>query len=265
MKIFISADIEGVAGSTFKEECRMGNEEYKEFAKQMTREVLAACQGAFEAGASEILVKDGHGQANNIDFFQMPEGVRLIRGKSGDPYNMMYGLDDSFHAVIFIGYHAGAGSSGSPLSHTSTGATNYIRINGLEASEFLINSYTAETNGVPVVFLSGDEEICRQAREINPNIKTFSTKEGQGAATINISSKEALEGIKSGVRDSLRGSLSRAHIDLPEEFEEVISFKDHTQAFRMKFYPGMERVDDHTIKLKTDDYMDIITANTFVL
>lgn len=265
MKIFISADIEGVAGSTFKEECRMANPEYRQFADQMTREVVAACEGALEAGATEIVVKDGHGFANNIDIFKMPSGVKLIRGKSGHPYNMMYGIDDSFDAAIFIGYHSGAGSPGSPLSHTSTGSTNYIKINGLNGTEFLINTYTAEKNGVPVVFLSGDNEICKESKKINPYIKTVATKEGVGGSTINLSPKDSIELIKDKVKDSLSGDLSLFHIHLPDEFEEIISFKDHMQAFRMKFYPGMEMIDDHTIKLVTKNYIDLITANTFVL
>lgn len=265
MKIFISADIEGVVGSTFKEECRKGDPEYKQFADQMTLEVVAACEGAIEAGATEVVVKDGHGLANNIDVFKMPKGVKLIRGKSGHPYNMMYGLDESFDAVMFIGYHSGAGNAGSPLSHTSTGATNYIKLNGMYTTEFLINSYTAENNRVPVVFLSGDSEICNESKRINPNITTVITKECYGGSTVNLSREEALQKIKSGVKDALTRDISKCHIGVPEEFEEIISFKDHVHAFRMKFYPGMEKIDDHTIKLVTKDYMDIITANTFVL
>lgn len=265
MKIFISADIEGVVGSTFKEECRKENPEYQQFAHQMTLEVVAACEGAIEAGATEVIVKDGHGLANNIDVFKMPRGVKLIRGKSGHPYNMMYGLDESFHAVMFIGYHSGAGNTGSPLSHTSTGSTNYIKLNGMYTTEFLVNSYTSENNGVPVVFLSGDSEICKESKRINPNITTVSTKECYGGCTINLSKEEALEKIKEGVKNALAGDVNKCHIEVPEEFEEIISFKDHIHAFRMKFYPGMEKIDDHTIKLVTKDYMDIITANTFVL
>lgn len=265
MKIFISADIEGVAGSNFREECRMENPEYKQFADQMTKEVIAAAQGAFDAGASEVVVKDGHGFANNIDIFQLPAGVKLIRGKSGHPYNMIFGLDETFAGAIFIGYHAGAGSPGSPLAHTSTGSTNSIFLNGRPASEFLINSYTAESLGVPVVFISGDETICKAAQELNPAIGSLATKKGLGASTINLAPIEVIEKIRLGVRDILKGDLQKMRIDLPDKFEEVISFKDHSQAFRMQFYPGMEMLDDHTIKLVTHNYMDILTANSFVL
>ena len=103
MKLFISADIEGCAGVALAYETHKNEAAYREFAGQMTREVVAACEAAHEAGADEIVVKDGHGDAANIDPFCMPDYVTLIRGKSGHPYNMMSGLDDSFDGVMYIG------------------------------------------------------------------------------------------------------------------------------------------------------------------
>ena len=96
MKLFISADIEGCVGTTLASETHKETPEYRQFAKRMTDEVRIVCQAALEAGADEIVVKDGHGDATNIDFTAMPEGVTLIRGKSGHPYNMMFGLDETF-------------------------------------------------------------------------------------------------------------------------------------------------------------------------
>ena len=126
MKLFISADIEGCAGLVLPAETHKQESIYRPFAEEMTKEVLAACEAAHEMGADEIVVKDGHGDATNIDPFQMPEYVTLIRGKSGHPYNMMWGIDDSFDGVIFIGYHAPAGDPRFPVSHTSTGNSLYI-------------------------------------------------------------------------------------------------------------------------------------------
>ena len=83
----------------------------------MTEEVVAACEAAHEAGADEIVVKDGHGDASNIDPLKMPEYVTLIRGKSGHPYNMMYGIDDSYDGVLYLGYHAPAGDPNFSISH----------------------------------------------------------------------------------------------------------------------------------------------------
>ena len=90
MKLFISADIEGCAGLAIPAEAHKQEAAYRPFAQEMTQEVLAACEAARDMGAAEIVVKDGHGDASNIDPLQMPDYVRLIRGKSGHPYNMMW-------------------------------------------------------------------------------------------------------------------------------------------------------------------------------
>ena len=101
----------------------------------MTEEVVVACEAAHEVGADEIVVKYGHGDASNIDPPKMPEYVTLIRGKSGHPYNMMYGIDDSYDGVLYLGYHAPAGDPNFSISRTSTGNSLYIHLNGKVISE----------------------------------------------------------------------------------------------------------------------------------
>ena len=135
MKLFISADIEGCAGVALTDETHKKESVYQRFAEEMTEEVVAACEAAHEAGADEIVVKDGHGDASNIDPLKMPEYVTLIRGKSGHPYNMMYGIDDSYDGVLYLGYHAPAGDPNFSISHTSTGNSLYIHLNGKVISE----------------------------------------------------------------------------------------------------------------------------------
>lgn len=103
MKVFISADIEGCAGLSFVDETHKNESVYQRYAEEMTQEVIAVCEAAHEAGADEIVVKDGHGDASNINPLAMPDYVTLIRGKSGHPYNMMYGLDETFDAVFYVG------------------------------------------------------------------------------------------------------------------------------------------------------------------
>lgn len=265
MKVFISADIEGCAGTTLVQETHKGEAVYAKFAEQMTREVVAACEGAHAAGASEIVVKDAHGDGTNIDIMAMPSYVTLIRGKSGHPMNMMFGLDESFDAVMYVGYHSGAGSPGNPISHTNTGASNYIMLNGRYASEFVLNSYTAFMFSVPVVFLSGDDALCREAEAFIPGITTAATKVCVGGSTANVAADRILDVIRDGARRAVSGEMGRCVLPLPESFEEVINFRDVKMAYRMSFYPQMERVDDRSIRLLTDDYMDILTANSFVL
>ena len=112
MKLFISADIEGCAGLAIPAEAHKQEAVYKAFAQEMTREVLTACEAAREMGATEIVVKDGHGDASNIDPLQMPDYVRLIRGKSGHPYNMMWGIDESFDGGFICGVSRTSGEPG---------------------------------------------------------------------------------------------------------------------------------------------------------
>lgn len=265
MKLFISADIEGCAGTTLAQETHKEEAVYQKFARQMTDEVAAVCEAALSAGASEIVVKDGHGDATNIDIMKMPEHVTLIRGKSGHPINMMFGIDESFDAVLFVGYHAPAGNSGNTLSHTSTGNSNYILMNGQYMSEFMLNSYTAAMYGVPVVFLSGDQAICEIAKEMVPGITTAASKRCYGGSTVNVSPAEFIGQLKTQVKEALAQDFNECHVELPGHFEYEVNYKDLKKAYQMSFFPGMKRVDARTNKLESDQYMDVVTAHSFVV
>lgn len=265
MKIFISADIEGCAGTAMHNECHKNDPAYQQFADEMTDEVVAACETLHDEGVDEITVKDGHGDASNINPFQMPDDVTLIRGKSGHPYNMMFRLDSSFDGVVYIGYHAAAGDIGSPLSHTSTGNSLYIRLNGMPMSEFLLNSYTAASLGVPILFLAGDEAICSQARKIIPSLSIFSTKYGTGASVSCVSRNQVIAGIHEGIKQIFSGQWSYGLLPIPEKFEYQVTFKDWKRAYQMSFYPGMQKVDDFTNRFVSSRWMDIVTAHSFVV
>ncbi len=265
MKIFISADIEGCAGVALGPECHKNEAVYKAFAQQMTNEVVAACEAAWEMGADEIVVKDGHGDAGNIDPHQMPSYVTLIRGKSGHPYNMMWGIDESFDGVMYIGYHAPAGNPNFNISHTSTGNSLYIKLNDHYMSEFMLNSYTAASHGVPVLFIAGDAEICRLAKEMVPGIETAVTKSGVGGATICVSKEVVEDRIRRGVKAALSKDLKENKIEMPETFTYEVTFKDWKRAYQMSFYPGMTAVDTFTNRIVTNKWMDIVTAHCFVV
>lgn len=265
MKLFISADIEGCAGLALPSETHKNEAVYQPFARRMTQEVLAACEAAREMGAEEIVVKDGHGDACNIDPLQMPDYVTLIRGKSGHPYNMMWGIDESFDGVLFIGYHAPAGCPEFAISHTSTGNSLYIRLNDRFMSEFMLNSYTAASHGVPLLFLSGDEAICRMSRELVPEIETAITKSGTGSAVRCEAPGIILERIRSGVKRALSKDPASCRLTLPESFTYQVTFKDWKKAYAMSFYPGMKAVDPFTDQLITSRWMDVVTAHCFVV
>ena len=118
LKVYISADMEGITGVTHWNEVDPEKPNYAQFQKRMTGEVVSACRGALDAGAKKIMVKDAHYTGRNILPEDLPEEVELIRGWSGHPYSMVQELDETFDALMMVGYHSRAGSGGNPLSHT---------------------------------------------------------------------------------------------------------------------------------------------------
>ncbi|THB77384.1 MAG: amino acid amidase [Desulfobacteraceae bacterium] len=265
MNIFISADIEGVTGTTVWDEATKTHPDYPEFQAQMTREVSAACLGALEAGADRILVKDAHSTARNLIAGDLPGSVELVRGWSRHPYMMMQELDDSFDAVLFVGYHGPATGVGNPLAHTMDSSKfAEVTINGEVASEFLINTYTAAMENVPVAFISGDREICELASSRVPGIKSVAVKQGKGGSTINIHPETACRKIKETVKQSLLSLSDQPAITLPDAFEAVVTFVDFKAAFRASFYPGARLISPQKIGFDTHSYMDVLRLLLFI-
>ena len=264
MKVFISADIEGITTTTFWDETNPKKSEYQIYAQHMTQEVLAACVGANKAGATEIIVKDAHWIGNNIDITQLPENVKIIRGWSGHPYSMVEGIDDSFDAAIFIGYHSGASKSGSPLSHTQSGTPLYVKLNGEIASEFMLFSYATLLENVPTVFLSGDKMLCQDSKSLHPNLVTCAVKEGKGASTLNYHPKKILKQIEEKVEFALRQDLKNSLAKLPEEFELEVCYKDHTKAEQYSYFPNVKKINDNTIVFRSNDYFEVLRTFNFI-
>lgn len=265
MKIYISADIEGITGTTNWDETEKTKSDYSPFAEQMNFEVAAACQGALDAGTEEILVKDAHDSARNLDQRKLPKEVKLLRGWTGHPFCMVGGLDQTFDAAIFIGYHSAAGSNANPLAHTlNSSDLKYIKINGEYASEFLINAYAAATVGVPVVFVSGDKGLTEEIKRVNSRISTVAVKEGVGAATVSIHPEQSVELIREQVEKSLKGELSQCLLMLPEEFEIEIAYSNHAKAYRYSFYPGAVQTAPDTLLFKSKDYFEVLRMMLFL-
>lgn len=266
MKIYISADIEGVCGSTHWDEADNNKSDYTEFQKQMTKEVVAACKGALAAGAKEIVVKDAHGTGRNIIAKELPVGVKLIRGWSGHPYAMVQELDNSFDALMCIGYHSRAGSGGNPMAHTMRGSyVDYLKINDLYTSEFLLHGLLAATMGVPVAFLAGDEGLCDEVRSINKNITTVSVKKGIGNSTLSIHPKEAIEKIWQGAESALQSDLTKCLLPTYDDYSVELRFKKQQMAYDASFYPGCKLIEPHTISFKTTDYFEVMRMMHFVI
>jgi D-amino peptidase len=265
MKVYISADIEGVTGASHWDETDKLKPEYNEFREQMTAEVSAACEGALQAGGTEIWVKDAHGTARNLIASRLPRETRLIRGWSGHPFSMVQELDESFHALLMIGYHSQAGSAANPLAHTFSGNIAGIKINGRDVSELQMYAYAAGLVNVPLVFVSGDKGICEEAASLIPKIATLAVKHGTGNATINIHPHLAVEKIRQDVQTALRGDVSKCRLSLPEQFTVDITYKDHALAHKASFFPGAVSTQPHTIRFESNDYFEVLRLFAFVL
>lgn len=265
MRVFISVDIEGTDLATAWEETRRNEYNFDRQRAQMTDEVKAACEGAIAAGADYILVNDAHGSGLNIDASQLPECVEVIRGWSGHYLCMADGVDESFDAAMFVGYHAAAGRNGNPLSHTESRRPCRVLLNGKTGSEFLLYSWACAMYGVPTVFLSGDRMLTEDSCGLHPGLHTVAVKDGFGGMTRNLHPKAACDQIRRQAEASLKQDLAKAKIALPERFVFEISYKEHVDAVRRSFYPGFRLTDDRTIVMETDDYTDVLRAVQFVL
>lgn len=264
MKIYISADIEGTAGITNWDEARKPHADYPEHRIQMTREVLAACDGANKAGARDILIKDAHATGRNILQADLPENARLVRGWSGHPFSMVQELDKSFDAAMFIGYHSKAGDETNPLAHTLTLDIMRMRINGVPTSEFLLHAYAAAYVGVPVVFVSGDRQLCADIKGHNSDITTVALSEGKGPSTISIAPKLALDRIRKGVEKALSGNLKKSLLKLPKRFTLEVEYSNPVKAYKSSWYPGCEHIGGRTIRFQTRDYFEVMRALKFI-
>lgn len=264
MRIYISADMEGIAGISKWDETIKGKQDYETYREQMSMEVAAACEGAIAAGADYILVKDAHEDGKNLIHSILPRNVKVISGWSNHPYGMVEGLDESFDAVIFIGYHCGASSNGSPLAHTLyPDRIKNISINGEDADEFLIHAYACHMIGVPVVAVSGDGELMRHVRAFDPQIKTIALQEGFGGAMVSIHPDLAVERIKRGVKKSLECRVEHP-LKKPESFEMIVEFKNHADAYKYSFYPNAEQINEYCVRYISTQYMDLLTFMLFL-
>ena len=266
MKIYITCDLEGCAGSTHWEECAHGHPDYALAREEMSLEVAAACRGALAGGAREVLVRDAHGSTRNVLPHLLPREARLLRGSSGDLMPMITGLqNEAFDALMMVGYHSAAGEPTNPLSHTFNRLTESILLNGRPMSECMYYAYAAALHGVPLVLVSGDQGICDFAAGLIPGIHTVATKSCVGAATLSLHPREAQARIEAAAERALRGDLRACRIKLPKEFSIEVRYRDHSMALDRSFYPGARQTDAKTICFDAADYREILRFIHFVL
>ena len=264
MKVYISVDIEGVAGITHWDEADKTHRDYPEFRQQMTRETIAAIEGAKAGGATEILIKDAHDSGRNLILDMLPEDVRIIRSWAGHPLSMIQEIDSSFDAIFMIGYHAAAGSEGNALAHTLTLRAQRILINEQPASEFLVHGLAASALGVPVALVTGDEALMAEVAEVNPSITRCAVKRGVGQSTISMTPVAAVKAIREAAKTALEGKLATKRLPLPKAFSVAIVYSDPVTAYRMSHYPGAEHAGDRTVRYETKDITDVLKLLSFI-
>ena len=257
LKVFISVDMEGVSGLIAWDETEQGGPDYPLFRKLMTEEANAAVAGALEAGATEIVVRDAHGSARNILPDLLRPEARLIR-EWNSPLSMMEGIDKTFDAVVFVGYHARAGTPNAVLKHTMSLSLFDVVLNGVRMPEGGWNAAIAGYYDVPVVFLSGDAAICGQIREIVGPIETVSVKDGLGPAASMIHPAKAQEMIRKGVAAGLRNLKAAKPYKPASPYKLEIVFTDENLARRAAYIPGAERTGERSVAFTASDFMDIV-------
>lgn len=257
-KVFISVDMEGIAGVVNSDQVSVGGNDYQMARRWMTEETNAAIQGALDAGATEIVVNDSHGSMRNILAGEVNPAARLITG-SPKPLGMMQGIDATFDAVILIGYHAKAGTADAILDHTySGGSISAFKVNGVEIGEAEMNAYIAGHFNVPVVMVSGDKAVCAQVREaLGQQVVTTEVKEGIGRFAANtMVPSEAQKLIRANTTAALRKlkDFKPYKSSVPYQFE--ITFLYSHQAEAAMVIPGIERVSARTVRYTQASFLD---------
>ena len=265
MKIFISADIEGINSIVNWQETELNEAEYQRARHEMTKEVRAACEACHDAGVEEIFIKDAHDSARNLIIEELPEYVKLHRAWQGSPQVMMAGIEEGFDGAIYIGYHSEAQNPYNSLSHTMNGGIMDVTINGIKASEFVINSYMATYYKVPSIFLAGDKALTESAKALFNDIETVASKEGLHGAVVSKHPTVTYKEIYDGVTKALKKDLKAQIQEMPKSFDIKIQYKSHIDAYRYSFFPGCKLIGPTTVQYKAKNYYDCMVLMKFIL
>ncbi len=257
LKVYISVDMEGLTGVTNHEQTSAGGKDYATGREWLAAETNAAILGALDAGASEIVVNDAHGSNSNLLASDLHPAASLISG-SPKPLGMMQGIDGSFSAVIFIGYHARAGTTDAVMDHTnSTSTVRSVKINNVEMPELGLNALTAGHFGVPVVFVSGDGATARQTQELlGGKVVTLAVKEAIGRqAAKHLPLKTARQRIREGVKEAVARRKQIPPYKLKAPYRVELTFQETGQTDVAMLLPRLERLDARTVAFVENDYL----------
>ncbi len=260
MKVFITIDLEGITGVCTEEQTARGTAAYREAVELMHGDLEAAVAGCRDAGAKEIVVADAHDKGANLRLEAMPDGVILASG-SPNRLSMMHGLDDSFAAVVMLGYHAMAGTTAAVLDHTYTYDVFRVRADEyLEIGEIGINAGVAGRFGVPVVFVAGDDRTAAEAEELLPGVRTAQTKLGSSRTAARLlPAAQTRAAIRQGVSEALSASDRPAPLDFSDMPLRVTFQRTRACDFAAQC-PTAARLDARTIQLPGGDFLQTYRA-----
>lgn len=266
IKIYISADMEGLAGAVTGEQLGPDGFEYQRFREFMTAEVNAAIDAARAAGATEILVSDSHGNGQSLLIEELPEDVMVVRSWPR-PLGMMDGIDESFDGVIFLGYHSSTSNSRGVRAHTMSSANvTELRLNGIAMSEGGLNAAIAGSFGVPVILITGDDVAVAETQVIVGNVEGAVVKWSRGFHSARTLTPQAAQEV---IRTRVASAISRI-----EEFEPYVleppvevelSLKHYRPVELLDYLPNVERISSHSVRFMAEDMEEVSRFLTFVL
>lgn len=269
MRVFISADMEGVSGIAGAPDVVRGEPEYERGTELLHGDVNAAIEGACAGGATEVLVNDSHSSMRNLDRAGLDDRATLIRGGT-KPRSMMQGLDSDHDVAFFVGYHAMAGTAGAVLNHTFFGSKLLrLRVNGAEAGELGWNARLAAAEGVPVGLVTGDDHTAAEARdELGETPETVAVKTGIDRFTAEcpppaVSQAAIRDGAERAVERAAAGDLESPAVETPTRIEA--DWATTNLAARAACAPGVERAGDRTSAVAGDDYPEAFEATVGML
>ncbi len=261
MKVFISADMEGISGVTHGEHVLREGKEHERARKLMTGEVNAAIEGALEAGAKKVVVNDSHGTMRNIIPEELHEEAELITG-SPKPLFMMEGINSSFDAVFFVGYHGMRGAYPCILEHTYSGRVVYdFLINDKVMGETGINAAIAGHYDVPVALVTGDKKLTEEAKTFLGKVETVAVKEAVGRTAARcLSPTKARELIKRGAVKALKQVDGLKPFKIKPPINLKVVFINPGMAEVAEWVPRSKRVDGRTVSYSSRNMIEVYRA-----
>jgi len=262
MKLYISADMEGTAAvASWTQVDPSNTTEYPYYRRLMSLEVRAAIDGAREAGVRDVLVNDSHSSMRNVLWDELPDDVRMIYGNR-KPLSMSEGIDGSFDAAFFTGYHAAAGMQDGGLDHTYTPETVYnTRVNGVRCSEAMLNAAVLGLEGVPVVLVTGDRVSVEQTQAAMPWVTGVIVKDSIGRYAANSLSPAKARGlIHAGAKTAIKKVKKAKPFTFEPPVALEIDFVSTQNADFAELIPGFDRIGGRTVRFVHADYRTVFRA-----